>query len=70
MRDIIEAINPNNKQFFAVPQLLVHLSEKIQQVARELINSPDPYVIETPYIQRAVLYGYRPNEWVGEFSMI
>ncbi|KAI6177008.1 hypothetical protein M3Y97_00860400 [Aphelenchoides bicaudatus] len=63
MKDMIEAINPNNKQFFAVPQRLVILSEKIQTVTRDLINSPDPHIIETPYIQRAVLYGYRSDEW-------
>jgi Holliday junction resolvasome RuvABC ATP-dependent DNA helicase subunit len=56
MKDMVEAINPNNKQFFAVPQMLTHLSEKIQEVAQNLISSSDPYIIETPYIQRTGKY--------------
>lgn len=45
MKEMIEGINPNNKQFFAVPQLLVHLSQKIQEVSRDLIHSQDPYIM-------------------------
>lgn len=68
MKEMIDSINPNNKQFFAVPQLLVRLGQQIEEIAREeLIHSNDSCIIETPYIQRTTLYGYGPNDWGIEF---
>jgi hypothetical protein len=46
MKEMIEAINPNNKQFFAVPQLLIRLGRKIEEIAREeLVHSSDSSIM-------------------------
>ena len=56
--------NPNNPNFFSVPQVLVERAHSIRRICAEIIQMDDPSVLYTHFLDRITLRRQPSSDWV------